>query len=485
MRKQTKLVAVLSAAALLALGASMTSFAAGWEKDEAGVWHYYDSADEMVTDEWKKDGGKWFYLNEDGDMLTDAWVDDDYYVGEDGAMLVNQWIKSYGDNDFDDPEDDEESWYYFDSKGKKVTDDMKKINGKHYFFDTDGKMKDGWYQDDKDNVYYLGDEDDGARKSGWLWLEVPEEDDVDVNGHVDEKDKCDDEGWYYFGSDGKMYKDATAKKKVNGKYYYFNDHGQMLYEWINTKGGNELDGSATPAGSATIGEMIYANQVEEGWRADGWYEIAGSEDVGTEDDTDWYYFKKGEAKKATDADEVTGTDNKTYFRVKEKINGKYFCFDENGAMQTGLQKINGSFYYFDEDGYMKTGKITADDADDDTYNFYFSKKNHDLGKGVDGVKDGYLYKNGQRLEADDETAIYNFNGKLYLVNTKGKVQKTTSKWYELDGEEGFVSVDSNGIVQEYKETKDTAEEDIVSISEAIADPDVKVTVNQGGFDWEG
>ena len=57
MRKQTKLVAVLSAAALLAMGASMTSFAAGWEKDDAGVWHYYDSDDEMVTDEWKKDVG--------------------------------------------------------------------------------------------------------------------------------------------------------------------------------------------------------------------------------------------------------------------------------------------------------------------------------------------------------------------------------------------------------------------------------------------
>ncbi len=36
MRKQTKLVAVLSAAALLAVGASMTSFA-GWEKDEDGI----------------------------------------------------------------------------------------------------------------------------------------------------------------------------------------------------------------------------------------------------------------------------------------------------------------------------------------------------------------------------------------------------------------------------------------------------------------
>ena len=91
MRKQTKLVAVLSAAALLAMGASMTSFAAGWEKDDAGVWHYYDSDDEMVTDEWKKDGGKWFHLDEDGEMETDTWVDDDYYVAEDGHMLTNEW----------------------------------------------------------------------------------------------------------------------------------------------------------------------------------------------------------------------------------------------------------------------------------------------------------------------------------------------------------------------------------------------------------
>ena len=33
MRKQTKLVAVLSAASLLAIGASMTSFAKGWTED--------------------------------------------------------------------------------------------------------------------------------------------------------------------------------------------------------------------------------------------------------------------------------------------------------------------------------------------------------------------------------------------------------------------------------------------------------------------
>lgn len=120
MRKQTKLVAVLSAAALLAMGASMTSFAAGWEKDDAGVWHYYDSDDEMVTDEWKKDGGKWFHLDEDGEMETDTWVDDDYYVAEDGHMLTNEWKKTMADEDEDDPEDGGEHWYYFNNKGKKL-----------------------------------------------------------------------------------------------------------------------------------------------------------------------------------------------------------------------------------------------------------------------------------------------------------------------------------------------------------------------------
>ena len=42
MRKQTKLVAVASAAALLAVGASMTSFAAAGWVEEDGQWFFYD-----------------------------------------------------------------------------------------------------------------------------------------------------------------------------------------------------------------------------------------------------------------------------------------------------------------------------------------------------------------------------------------------------------------------------------------------------------
>ena len=220
MRKQTKLVAVLSAAALLAMGASMTSFAAGWQKDDAGVWHYYDSDDEMVTGEWTKDGGKWFHLDDEGDMETNTWVDDDYYVGEDGAMLTNAWKYTMSDDDQDDPDSDGKHWYYFNNKGKKVADQDKKINGKTYLFNEDGEMLYGW-QDWQGAIYYFGEEMDGARtENKWLWLEKSGmlDTDEDVQKTVpgcSENDICDDEGWYWFNASGKMYKDA-AKKKING-----------------------------------------------------------------------------------------------------------------------------------------------------------------------------------------------------------------------------------------------------------------------------
>ena len=461
MRKQTKLVAVLSAAALLAVGASMTSFA-GWEKDEDGIWHYYDSDDEMVEDEWRKDGSKWFYLDEDGNMATDTWVDDEYYVGEDGAMLKNAWIKTTADEDVSDPDDDGDHWYYFDTKGKKVTSDDKKINGKTYYFNEDGEMLYGWHEENG-NVFYLGTEDEGWRaENQWLWLEKPgdadeDEDEEQILTCADE-DECDDEGWYWFGSSGKMYKDA-GKKKVNGRYYMFNEHGQMLYEWINNKkvevgtpGNAHLDGNAT-AGSATIDDMLYYNIVEEGWRGDGWYEIDGSEDVGEDSDTDWYFFDDGEAEHA-DAD---GSDFATYdedgaavhvarIKVDSSKGKKYFAFNEKGQMQTGLQYMaeDKGFYYFDENGYMQDGKVSDVECDDDDYNFYFNTKNGSNGQGFTGEKDNYLYFNGKRLEADDDYRLYYLDGDIYLVNNKGKIQssKSDNKKYDIENK-GIAAEDVN------------------------------------------
>ncbi|EBX3788528.1 glucan-binding protein, partial [Salmonella enterica subsp. enterica serovar Infantis] len=311
------------------------------------------------------------------------------------------------------------------------------------------------------NVYYLGDEDDGARKSGWLWLEAPDADDddekdaADAVGHngEDSNDPCDEEGWYYFGSDGKMYKDAK-QKKINGKYYYFNAHGQMLYEWINgvktTMGSNaQLDtDDETAQKNASPSEVRYMNQVEEGWRADGWYQIDGADILGAGDDTDWYYFDDGEAKRAdSDKDfaQIEDNDETPIWRAKIKIkasNNKYFCFDEVGRMQTGLQYIPAAkgFYYFDDNGYMKTGKVTNVEDDDDSYTFYFNTKNGKNGEGVNGEKDNYLYFSGKRLEADDDYRLYLSEGKVYLVNNKGKIQKSKTKKYDIENFDEEVTV---------------------------------------------
>ena len=65
-----------------------------------------------------------------------------------------------------------------------------------------------------------------------------------------------------------MYNGA-AKKKINGKFYMFNEHGQMLYEWIDNKkvsvaSNSKLDAARTDGTVATAGEMLYYNEVEDG-----------------------------------------------------------------------------------------------------------------------------------------------------------------------------------------------------------------------------
>ena len=477
MRKQTKLVAVLSAAALLAMGASMTSFAAGWERDDDGTWHYYDSEDEMVYDEWAKDGSNWYYLDEDGNMLIDSWVDDEYYVGEDGAMLVNEWKKTYADEDMDDPDEDGEHWYYFGSKGKKVVDDTRKINGKTYLFDEDGQMQYGW-QYDNNNMYYFGGEDEGWRtEDQWLWLErsglVDEDEDEQkqlFGCTEDEENMCDDEGWYWFQSSGKVY-NGSSKKKINGKYYMFNKHGQMLYEWINnsqavTHGSNSQLDNETLRNTASASDMFYYNVVEDGSRGNGWQELDGSISMDTDNDTDWYYIDEGEMLHASNV--INGSDYATYdedrepvFRMRDKVKesgNKYFCFNENGQMQTGLQYIKdaGGFFYYDENGYQKDGRVTSIECDDDDYTFYFNTSNGKNGLGYTGEKDNYLYFNGKRLEADDDYRFYYVADKVYLVNTKGKIQKATGDGKKYDDieneayngkEDVIVITNKNGVVK--------------------------------------
>ena len=139
MKKQTKLVAVLSTAALLAIGASMTSFAAtGWAEED-GTWVYYDRNGDKVTDKWAKSGNNWYYLDNNGEMAIDTLIEDGdnyYYVDVNGVMAANQWV-AIDNEDAGDDNEPEHYWYYFQANGKALKTAiqqscLKTVNGKKY-----------------------------------------------------------------------------------------------------------------------------------------------------------------------------------------------------------------------------------------------------------------------------------------------------------------------------------------------------------------
>ena len=467
MRKQTKVVAVASAAALLAIGGAMTSFAAqGWVEED-GTWYYYDKDGSRVEDTWKKSGDNWFWLDseEGGAMATDKLVEDDdntYYVDGNGVMVTNTWVKVVNEEQDEDDDPAEYRYYYMQSNGKAYKGNgnnlsKKTIDGKQYAFDEDGKMLYGWVKTDgtmangedewQDAYYYFGGWEDGSLKTGWQKITV----------HDPSSDKDDDyDYWFNFKANGKKRTHAKDNDtwKSNGKYYHFNQYGVMVYEWFNIA----TSGTTDPQSASN---WAYFSSPEDGARyTKGWFKVAPpTEDnsFAEVDDT----FANSDSKDESDRWYYSnGHDEGLAVGEIKKIKGKYYGFwpddgEKAGRMLTGLcaLKMSGSkivdvidddmdadglddfmdkygtesqaksdvyLYYFgndaDTDGAMKTGNVTIN-LDGDSYQFQF-KKNGDAssrGRGVNGIDDGkYIYQYGQKVKADSDE-------KYILVKAVGNI----------------------------------------------------------------
>lgn len=412
MKKQTKLVATLSTAALLALGFSAVSMAAGWD-NSTGVWKYLNNDGTEVTDEWKSANGNWFYLDSDGVMATDKLIEDQstsgktkyYYVDQYGAMVKNTWKAVAMDDDDNTDLDAEYWWYYFGNDGKAYTTEngkeltkakVKTINGLKYAFDDEGHMFYGWIekknpiQDDSNTTawadadYYFNGWNDGHAQTGWAQLNV-EKADGDTTDY-----------WFYFNSDGVKQK---GKKKINGNYYILdNKDGHMIDEWtIETSKGTWSD-SFTATSSAA--QISYVNG-DGAQRKNTWIWAIPDEDWINGDYEDdqyrWFY---------------AGKDGKLEVGKTKKINGKTYAFDENGRMKTGFVKLNGSKYlgqesagdwsrenwiageFYDEDGDFHSRLV----GKDQTLRFFSSNEE----------KDGALKSGYQNIEMDDDTYQFYF-----------------------------------------------------------------------------
>ena len=473
MRKQTKVVAVASAAALLAIGGAMTSFAAqGWVEED-GTWYYYDKDGNRVENEWKKSGDNWFWLNGDegGAMATDMLVEDDddtYYVDANGVMVTNTWVKVVNQDQDDDDDPAEYRYYYMQNSGKayKAGDSgktkFKTIDGKKYAFDEDGKMLYGWVNEDDSTLasddsdwetatYYMGSWEDGSLKTGWQKITVYDQDEDD-----------DYDYWFNFKSNGKKrFNESDSKdileKKINGKHYAFDNRGVMTYEWTLT----------TTSDASTISNWLYFNSPEDGARATkGWFKVVAPDKDGDDNTFKDYSnlenptFAKGDAEDENERWYYANSDGELYVGQIKKIKGKYYGFapegNKAGSMLTGLCALrvdnsgnitklwarnmdsddlddamngegdfvgfgsdtNDTLYYFgsneDSDGALKTGSVSVN-LDGDNYQFQFSKTGGSEGKGrgLNGIDDSkYIYKFGMKLKAgsDDKYIVVYADG---------------------------------------------------------------------------
>ena len=509
MRKQTKLVAVLSTAALLAIGASMTSFAAqGWAEED-GTWVYYNRDGERATEQWKKSGNNWYYLDSDGEMAIDTLIEDGdnyYYVDINGVMASNQWVAI--DNE-DAGEDDEPDhyWYYFQANGKALTNgtndkvSLKTVNGKKYAFDDEGRMLYGWVAEDnaervdntdgdgfKEGIYYFGGEDDGAMTVGWLQMDITYDEATDdaykeiAPVFTDDEDQS---RWFYFKSNGKkIYSesaDETKDKTINGKKYAFDQYGAMVAEW--SVDADKKPSTSSTASISTAEEQAkysqawrYYNSVEDGARVSkGWFKVVSAELLNEEkynDDEDAWYYADGSGH--------------LYAGEFKTIKGKKYAFRNDGRMIDGLKFIKDEgtsldviaddddtfnfdneddfdlhapmfeaagyyCYYFGngDDGAMRTNKNTVE-IDGDKYNFYFEKSGGNKGAGLTGEKDDKYYQSGKLIKAgsDDKYQVVKVNtyGKNSDLDETLAAGTDITAYDKLDDVDAFLKdLDENGI----------------------------------------
>ncbi|MDO4267000.1 MAG: cell wall-binding protein [Eubacteriales bacterium] len=220
------------------------------EDDADTCWYYfgpngkaYKAADsgrttfKTITD--ASGRAKKYAFNGDGKMLygwvndsaerqtgDDAWKNGIYYLGgpDDGVMRSSQWEWLEAEDDEQENDAYEGSyWFYFNSNGKKAADTKKTINGRKYQFTENGNALFDWISTPGEaaspSTMFYSQARDSWLSVGWFYT-VPGES-TDPEGY--------DEGeprWFYAAKDGELVKSEI--KKINGYYYAFDEYGKML-----------------------------------------------------------------------------------------------------------------------------------------------------------------------------------------------------------------------------------------------------------------
>lgn len=276
------------------------------------------------------------------------------------------------------------NWVYYDSNGYKVTNEWKKgADNLWRYVDSQGIMAVNSWVDDE---YYV-DSNGIMLVDKWQKLQKK------TSGWDTDNTTC----WYYFGNSGKAVTDGWSK--IAGKYYYFDADGVMQTGWVDDNTYYLGDD-----GAMRTGWMFLQDPDEE----DDFESPLPFEDT---DGKHWYYFQSSGKKYVPN---LSNSDYKLY-----KVDGVYYCFDEQGRMKTGWvnmgDKADGSFEnyrYFDQNGKVQTGWLSIEppedmegDFIDEVQWYYFSNSG--------------IPKVGPPIEEASTSDLVKINGITYLFNEYG------------------------------------------------------------------
>lgn len=378
-------------------------------------WYYFQASGKAMKGTGEKGkkatiDGKKYVFNEYGQMAV-GWFGEDgktfgedeenpfanavYYAGGDNdGVLRTGWLTYYDGYDssgtFEAAEEYTNLYFYFNPSncrktGYNSSDQSfeyvtKKINGRTYAFNDEGVMISGW--DVYDNVtsetwdtldgkvtYFSGEDDGHQVKKGWVYA-VP-------SGSVDSKKHDDDEEVYmYFAGSGDSVRDQF--KKINGKWYVFDEKGVMktgLVIWCAA----ETTGVAYDPSTQTSINVRYVDKLD--------LDYAEGADLAK-----WGLLQ---------------TDSSEFIQVDENgiVEDR---FDTNDAT-VGMGRLGVGdevkLHYFADDGSRKTGSTNTIEMADNTYVFASTTG----GNYVSGIKQKKYYSLGILLKADPDIryGIYN------------------------------------------------------------------------------
>ena len=357
----------------------------------------YDEDGKLKINYWKTIDGHEYYIDRNGEYLKGLYLINStyYYFDEYGRKTTGFYLDNGQKKYFDENglvtgwKEIDNSKYYFNLKDGNAYYGLHNIEEKIYYFDKEGKCKQGFIEFSDGSVRYFNEK-----------------------GMVVGSYKIENKN-YYFNDLGIM---QIGLVTLSDKTYYYNQNGVQEYGEIEygnqTYYFDEIDGEQKSGFIKRNGKIYYYNP-NTGNKVVGFYNIKGKK----------YFF-----------DENTG-ERRWGFVNK---NGKIYYFDDSkeGYLK-GLQKIDEKVYYFSDEGIALTGVKEINGT-----KYYFDLKTGASSKGIYSVnkETSYYFREGGGIYY----GLQNIDGHIfYFFPTSGKkvdgLQSIGNKLYYFDEKEGMIT----------------------------------------------